>query len=272
MKTSTQWQLDRDSAQAYERLLVPWILGPAAKALVDSLPLFQGAKVLDIGCGTGAAARFAGLAVGSGGRVVGVDVNAAMLEVARGVAGGEGAPFEWVEGNGADLREVGSFDFVVCAQTLQFVPDPVRVVREMRRVLAPGGVAGISAWSEVGASPYFKALVVAMSEEVGRDAARGLETAFNLSDSDALLGLVASGGFENGRLRSDQFEVTLPEMESFVPAHIAATPMSVAYDAASPEARDAVIRRIERAMMPYAVDGGVRVPFSTHLVTALVDA
>lgn len=62
MATSTQWQLARDAAERYERILVPAILGPAARALVEWSDLQEGEAIVDIGCGTGAAARFAGRA------------------------------------------------------------------------------------------------------------------------------------------------------------------------------------------------------------------
>jgi ubiquinone/menaquinone biosynthesis C-methylase UbiE len=54
MATSTQWQLARDAAERYERILVPAILGPVARALVEWSSLSDGEAVLDIGCGTGA--------------------------------------------------------------------------------------------------------------------------------------------------------------------------------------------------------------------------
>jgi ubiquinone/menaquinone biosynthesis C-methylase UbiE len=55
MSTSKEWQLERESAERYERVVVPSILGPFARALVEHSDLQGGEAVLDIGCGTGAA-------------------------------------------------------------------------------------------------------------------------------------------------------------------------------------------------------------------------
>ena len=90
---STRWQLEQDAAVRYQKVVVPWILGPFAEALVEILEPRPGESILDVGCGSGAAARAVALAVGRTGRVVGLDLNAGMLEVARGVdqdqAGGQ---------------------------------------------------------------------------------------------------------------------------------------------------------------------------------------
>jgi ubiquinone/menaquinone biosynthesis C-methylase UbiE len=86
MATSTQWQLARAAAERYEQILVPAILGPVARMLVEWANLRHGETVLDVGCGTSAAARYAAEQVGPTGRVVGVDINAGMIEVARSLA------------------------------------------------------------------------------------------------------------------------------------------------------------------------------------------
>ena len=80
---STRYQLGRDAAVRYQDVSVPWILGPFGEALVERAAPGRGEPVLDLGCGTGAATRPAALAVGRSGRVVGLDLNVGMLEVAR---------------------------------------------------------------------------------------------------------------------------------------------------------------------------------------------
>jgi SAM-dependent methyltransferase len=83
MTTSTQWQLAREGAMRYEQIIVPAFLGPAARVLVDWAAVQRGETVLDVGCGTGAATRYAAEQAGPSGRVIGIDINAGMIEVAK---------------------------------------------------------------------------------------------------------------------------------------------------------------------------------------------
>ncbi|MEO1290434.1 MAG: methyltransferase domain-containing protein, partial [Chloroflexota bacterium] len=83
--TSKEWQLATDSAQRYQDILVPSILGPFADALVDSVTFEPQYHVVDIGCGTGAATRAIAGKIDTSGKVIGVDINDAMLTVAQSI-------------------------------------------------------------------------------------------------------------------------------------------------------------------------------------------
>src|SRR5262245_2757037 len=138
MSPAPQWQFVGSVPENYERYLVPTIFGPWALDLVELAR--PGERVLDIACGTGIVARTAARRVGSGGKVVGVDVSAPMLDAARAAAAGEGLSIEWREGNAMTLPFSDTeFDLVLCQQGFQFFPDRSASLREMHRVLRPGG-------------------------------------------------------------------------------------------------------------------------------------
>ena len=90
------WQLEGNAAELYQRYLVPGITSKWAEDLVRRAQLRSGEEVLDVACGTGVVAHLAAKKMGSG-RVTGLDLNAGMLAVARGVSG-EGPPVNWMEG------------------------------------------------------------------------------------------------------------------------------------------------------------------------------
>jgi SAM-dependent methyltransferase len=267
METSTQWQLARDAAERYERILVPAILGPAARSLVEWSDLRDGEAILDIGCGTGAAARFAAEAVGAFGRVAGVDVNAGMLDVAQSLGSVQGAVIEWFENTAYQLPFMeGEFDAALCAQTLQFLEDRPRALAEMYRVLKPGGRVAVSLWCDIRESPYFQVLVEGVTKHIGAETAAGLRAAFGLSDLEAVRALLAGAGFKNVKTTVKELNLELPKPQDFVPLHVSATPMSAGFHAALEEARRAVIRDVSEHLSPYETGEGIVVPFRTHLV------
>lgn len=116
----------------------------AASSAAYLLPsLRPGLSVLDVGCGVGSltvdlAARVAP------GRVVGVDVSAEVLAVARAAADQAGVTVELLPAEAGALPFAdASFDVVHAHQVLQHLPDPVGALREMLRVVRPDGVVAV---------------------------------------------------------------------------------------------------------------------------------
>ncbi|MET3299020.1 methyltransferase domain-containing protein [Bradyrhizobium diazoefficiens] len=98
MSAHEHWQMDASAPELYERYLVPAITSIWANELLDRVGPRRGESILDIACGTGVVARLAEQR-GHAGRLVGIDVNTAMLAVAR----VKSATVEWVEGSALDL-------------------------------------------------------------------------------------------------------------------------------------------------------------------------
>jgi len=267
MTTSTQWQLARDAAERYQNILKPAILGPFAEAVVDFVTLQSGERVVDVGCGTGAAARYAAEVVGSSGQVTGVDVNAGMLDVARSLPAGQGASIEWREANAAQLPlDDHSVDAVLCAQTLQFLPEKIAALSEMRRVVTPGGRVAVSLWCDIEESPYFYTLVEAVARHIGPDTAAGLKSAFALSDADEIYNLLEEAGLEQIEMTVRQLDLPLSNLTKFVPRHISATPMTTGFSRATEAVQQTVIREIVEQLSQYEINGQAQIPFKSHLI------
>jgi SAM-dependent methyltransferase len=101
--------------------------------------LRPGLAVLDVGCGTGAITGGIAEAVGLGGRVVGVDRDESLLELAR--ADHAALPnLRFERGDATALPFHSEFDIVTAARTLQWIADPARAIASMKRAAKPGGL------------------------------------------------------------------------------------------------------------------------------------
>lgn len=132
---------------AYEQQMGRWSrrLAPLFLDFVDPA---GGARILDLGCGTGSLTRaLAGRFAAS--RVVGLDVSDVYVDHARRQIRNPRVEFQ-VGDAGAMPFPDSSFDGVLAMLVLPFVPDTGRAVREMRRVARPGAVIAAASWDSRG--------------------------------------------------------------------------------------------------------------------------
>ena len=113
---------------------------------LDAMHIDEAKTVLDIGCGTGVAARAIARRRGFSGRVLGIDLSSGLAQKATQLAADEGLD-KRVEFRSGDSRKLdlidGSFDAVVAHTLLSHVDDPSAVVMEAARLVRPGGMIGI---------------------------------------------------------------------------------------------------------------------------------
>ena len=181
---------------------------------VERLALAPGARVLDVCCGSGASAIPAAHAVGARGTVLGVDLAANLLELARGKA--RVAGLTQLELRQADMLALGTlepFDAVVCVFGIFFVPDMPAAVRELWRHVRPGGRLALTTWGP----RLFEPLNSVFWRAVGERRPE-LVRAFNpwdrISEPAALRALLAEGGLESAARAEIVAEAGVHELRS----------------------------------------------------------
>ena len=258
-------------AETYESYMVPVLFAPSAERLIALARPLPSERVLDVGCGTGIAARQAAPRVGSGGRVVGLDASPGMVAVARAVAGREGLTIDWKQGRAEALPFAdGAFDLILCQYALMFFADPSAALAEMRRVLADRGRAVVSVWQGIERHPFYALLDRAIARHLG---ASGVQDIFRLGDAAELRDRVAKAGFRHIEIEPFELLARFPEPEAFLAGEIdvdtAAIPAMQHLGAAARADLTAKIRsEMAEPLRAATVSGHVQLPFHAHLVRA----
>lgn len=207
----------------YQRYFVPAIGGPFAEDLIAEAALRPGERVLDVACGTGVVARLAADRVGPSGTVAALDLNPAMLSVARSLPSTRAA-IRWYETSAESIPlPDDAFDVVLCQLGLQFVADKSAALREMRRVLAPGGRVLVTTPPP---NAFFDALDEAMTRHVGSDAGAFVRMVFSLNDPAIIERLFRDARFADVNVRTYAKDLRLPEAREFLWQYVHCTPLT----------------------------------------------
>jgi ubiquinone/menaquinone biosynthesis C-methylase UbiE len=171
------------------------------RGTIERLALAPGAMVLDVGCGSGASAIPAAKAVGPHGHVIGIDLADRLLAIARAKAISQ--KLKNIEFRQGDMEKLefsdASFDAVVCVFAIFFLPDMVKQVRELWRLILPGGRLAITTWGprmfEPGSAAWWAAV---------KQFRPDLHSAFNpwerITTPEALRQLLADAGIQEAQV------------------------------------------------------------------------
>lgn len=261
---------DESVAAAYDRLFTANFFGPWADILLELVGVRPGEVVLDVATGTGIVARRAARLSRTSGRVVGIDLSAPMLEVARSKPSEpSAAPIEFIQRPADDLQLPDvSFDVVVCQQGLQFFPDQIAALRAMRRVLKPGGRLGIAVWAKGYGRDVEEVLTECLAELGARQPAY---PTFGTRPDD-LTSALSEVGFGSIRCEERTLEVVLSGGMDELLETWGAGPMRSELMALDPsraqQFRDCVTRQLPR----FTRDNALRTPSVARLALATAPA
>ena len=263
MDADLQGQVSGHAAEVYETFFVPALFAPWAPRVADAALLAPGQKVLDVACGTGVLAREAALRVAPDGTVTGLDRNEGMLAVARRAAPG----LDWRSGVAEALPFPDrAFDAVVSQFGLMFFADRVTALREMWRVLPPGGRLAVAVWDTLERSPGYAAMVALLRRLFGESVAGELRAPFVLGDTVELRALLAAAGTSDVELSTRDGAARVPSLESWGRTDIKGWTLADRID-------DAQYRTLQaaapRELGPFVgPDGAVGFAAPAHIATA----
>lgn len=230
MSEQDSWQLAHDAAVAYEKHFVPAIFAQWPPVLAEVAVIRPGDRVLDVACGTGVLAREAADRVGPTGSVTGLDLNEAMLAVARRLRSG----IDWRQGDAGKLPfEDGTFDVVVSQFALMFFPDQAAALREMWRVLAPSGRLAVAVCAPMARSKGYSLLAALLRRQAGDPAAAMVEGYFAIGDEAALQRLCKAAGITGASVLIREGWARFASIDELVRIEIKGSPLAALVDETS---------------------------------------
>jgi ubiquinone/menaquinone biosynthesis C-methylase UbiE len=228
------WDL---AVHGYESLWQAQLLD-AHTALLQMAAFAPGDRVLDVACGTGLITFEAARAVGPRGDVVGIDLSGAMVHAALQRIPEQGlrnVAFAQMDAE-ALYFPTGRFDTVVCALGLMYVPDPLQSLREMRRVLRPGGRIVLAVWgrrSHCGWASIFPIVAAEVSSDV-------CPLFFELGNADALTRLCTDASLQIREERRIATELRYPDARHACDAMFIGGPVALAWSRFDEQTRQRV--------------------------------
>ena len=182
-------------AEIYETCMVPMLFEPYAADLVNRLRARSGARVLEIGAGTGVVTRALDAALPPDSVIVATDLNQAMLD--RAAARLTSGRVEWRQADAGQLPfPDASVDAIVCQFAAMFFPDKPRAFGEARRVLRPGGVFLFNVWDRLADNEFAETVDGAVAALFPHDPPRFMaRTPHGYHDRPLVERDLAAGGF-----------------------------------------------------------------------------
>jgi len=257
-----------DKASAYYEQFWAAQLRPAQDKLLELAELRPGEAVIDIAAGTGLVTFRAAEAVGPTGRVLGTDISEKMVAVATEEAARRGLSGT-VEFRRADAEKLaapdGSFDAALCALGFMYVPDHLQALREMGRVLRPGGRAVAAVWGarrDCGWAEIFPIVERRVQSEV-------CPLFFQLGQGNALELAFEAAGFGGIRVARIQTLLRYASAEDALGAAFAGGPVALAYSRFNDETRESAHAEYLESIAGFREGEGYAVPGSFVVVAGV---
>lgn len=254
-------------AETYEQLLVPALFGQWAAQVADAAAVREGQRVLDVACGTGVLARTLAKRVGPESVVSALDINPAMLAVAR---KRRAQAIDWREGSAEALPyEDAQFDAVVSQFGLMLFPNPELALREMMRVLVADGRLAVAVFDSLDTLPAYAAMADIYARVVGEEVGQALRSPFSLGDTDVLASCFADAGIADVEIESLEGKARFPDVGTMVLSDVRGW-FPFAQIRLDEQTIDAVTREAAEALGRFTgPDGTVEFPLPVHIATAV---
>ncbi len=252
------------------------MLRPLGLALLDHAKLQTGQNVLDIGCGGGWTSRKAALQVGTGGRVCGVDISAALVkEAARRAtdAGLRNVRFE--AGDAAELKPQGApFARLISRLGIMFFAEPTAAFQNLHGLMVKGGTADMAVWAAPQDNVWVGSVLAIVAKHISMPPPDPLAPGpFSLADPKRFTALLEQAGFSDITLTPWTGSVMVggeqSSAETAVDFLLGTFPFADDKASIPPETLRAIQDELIALYKPFETPAGIAAPGKAWLVTAI---
>lgn len=259
MGDSETGQVSKEAAKIYEEVYLPALFQEWCPLVLEATNITAGHHVIDVACGTGVLAIAVSEHVGPKGTTVGIDINEGMLSIAK----AKSSSIEWLNAPAEALPfNDDHFNCVVSQFGLMYFENQEGAIREMMRVLQPGGSLAVVVWDELANNPGLSAEEHLWRQVFGEEVD---ETPYRLGDKGALRNLFKSSGVSDIQIKTHEGAARFDSIESWI--HTGAKGWTED-DALNDVQLKLLLNTAEKELADFrTTQGTVAFPTSGHIVT-----
>ena len=261
MEPSLQRRVQRygwDKASGYYETYWQKQLYPAQQKLLQLANIKAGDRIIDIACGTGLVSFPAAELAGEKGFVLANDISDKMVETAAAIAKEKNfsnISFQRMDAEELDVKD-GSYNIALCALGLMYFPEPLKALKEMSRLLKPGGHAVVAVWGQrknCGWAEVFEIVDRRVASEV-------CPMFFNLGNEGTLKQYMSAGGFKNISVERINTVLNYSSGEEACDAVFLGGPVALAYSKFSDDVKKDVYQEYIESIKSFKKTDGYHVP------------
>ena len=233
-------------------------LKPAQDKLLEMAELQPGEEVLETSCGTGLVTLRAARQVANGGKVVATDLSEKMINEAKKLAKENSVSnikFRRMDAEQLDFEE-NQFDAAICSLGLMYFPFPAEALKEMHRVLKPGGRAVVAIWGERKNCGWAELFPI-VDRRVASDVCPMF---FQQGTGDTIRHSLQSAGFEEIRVERMKVTLSYPDDKTALMAAFDGGAVALAYQKFDDQTKEEIHREYLDSISPFRSGEGFEIP------------
>ncbi len=254
------WNGDAGRAWVEAQAVLDGMFAPFEAVLADAVAGSGAAKVLDIGCGTGATTLAIAGRIGAGAECLGLDISEPMIAVAAARARAQGSPARFLSAD-AQTHDFGSpgFDMIVSRFGVMFFDDPVAAFANLHQAARKGGTLLLIVWRSAAENPFMTTAEHAAASLLPDMPARDPDAPgqFAFADRGRVQGILAASGWGAVDIQPVDVACVIPE-SALVPYLTRLGPVGRALCSVDEAARARIVDTVRAAFDPYVHGDEVR--------------